>query len=69
MKPIGKHLAWAGLLLIFACAASRAEVAGTVDRTSIALGDTLRFTISATEDGEDISSVDLSPLQRDFEVL
>lgn len=69
IKPIDKRPTWAALLLIFACAISRAEVTATIDREIVTLGDTLRFTISATKNEEDLSSVELEPLLRDFEVL
>jgi hypothetical protein len=49
--------------------AAQAAVDATVDRDRIALGDTLRLTVSATEDDEDLSGVDLTGLQRDFEIL
>ena len=57
------------LSLLIGSAAVQAEVNATVDRQRLALGDTLRLTISATEDDEDISGVDLSHLEADFEVL
>ena len=60
------------LALIFLLAAgtvAQAAVDATVDRTGIALGDTLRLVLSATEDDEDLGSVDLRELQQDFEVL
>lgn len=69
IKPIDKRPAWAALLLIFACAISRAEVTATIDREIVTLGDTLRLTISATKKEEDLSNVTLEPLLRDFEVL
>ena len=68
--PIGK-LPGIALLLspLIGSATALAEVNATVDRQRLALGDTLRLTISATEDNEDISGVDLSHLEADFEVL
>ncbi len=63
----------AGLVLLLGLllggAASHAAVDAVVDRQQLALGDTLRLTISATEDGEEVSGVDLSLLEVDFEVL
>ena len=67
MKRIGNGIILLALLL--ACPAALGVVEATVDRNRVALGDTLSLTISATEDGEDIGSVDLSPLQQDFEIL
>lgn len=39
-----------------------------MDRTQIALGDSARLTLSATED-EDLNTIDLSMLEQDFEIL
>jgi len=55
--------------LLLMAATARAEVSVTVDRDQVAIGDTLRLTITATEDGEELSSADLGPLEKDFEVL
>ena len=55
--------------LFVMAATARAEVSVAVDRNQIAIGDTLRLTITATEDGEELSSADLAPLEQDFEVL
>ena len=69
MNRFGKvvtALLTAALVLIGTSA--RAEITASVDRHQVALGDTLRLTISAT-DGEDIGDLDLAPLNRDFEVL
>jgi hypothetical protein len=57
------------LVLVAGGTAGRAEVSAGVDRERVALGDTLRLTITATGENEDVSGVDLSPLQEDFEVL
>ena len=67
MIRIGKAVA--ALALLLACSTALAVVDATLDRTRVALGDTLRLTVSATEDDEDLSSIDLATLQRDFEVL
>jgi BatD DUF11 like domain len=68
--PIGKLPGIALLLsLLIGSATLHAAVDATVDRQRLALGDTLRLTISATEDDEDVSGVDLSHLEADFEVL
>ena len=67
MKAIGKT--WlAGVLLTLACGAALAEVTATVDRNRVAMGDTLRLTITAT-DGEDVDGMDLRPLLGDFDIL
>lgn len=69
-RPIGRLPGIALVLtLLLGAALPRAEVAATVDRNQVAIGDTFRLVISATEDDEDISGVDLSALERDFEVL
>ena len=56
------------LLMTLVAFASRAEVTASIDRQNVALGDTLRLTITATED-EEISDADLRPLLVDFEIL
>ena len=66
MIRTGRTLA---LLLALMASAAQAAVDATVDRNRVALGDTLQLTLSATEDDEDLGSVDLSGLQRDFEIL
>jgi BatD DUF11 like domain len=73
MKPIGNilgrwHLLALALVLGLAAANSQAEVIASLDRNQVAMGDTLRLTISAT-DREDLSAVDLRPLAADFEIL
>lgn len=57
------------LLLALLAGSAHAAVDAVVDRDRVALGDTLRLTLSATEDDEDLGSVDLSPLLQDFEIL
>jgi hypothetical protein len=69
MNPTGKT--FNALLLLLALIASpgiRAELTASVDRDRIAMGDTVRLTISATAD-EPINNVDLRPLLKDFEIL
>lgn len=66
MIRIGKL---AALALLVTCSAALAKVDASLDRTRVTLGDTLRLVISATEDGEDLGSVDLGGLLGDFEVL
>jgi hypothetical protein len=69
MKTIGKTL-----LVLCACAllltghSALAAVSASLDRDRIAMGDTLRLTLTAT-DGEEISAADLRPLLADFEIL
>lgn len=70
MTSIGKTLVLGCLVMLsLAGVSARAEITATVDRDQVALGDTLRLTITATEDNEDVSSIDLRPLQADFEIL
>ncbi len=69
MKAIGNTLVTlCTLALILASASSQAAVTASLDRDRVAMGDTMRLTITATEN-EEISSADLRPLQVDFEVL
>lgn len=73
MKPIGRARVYlcslsTALLLIVASAASQAAVTASLDRDRVAMGDTLRLTITATEN-EEISNADLRPLLADFEIL
>lgn len=69
MKTIGNKL-----LVLCACALllvgrpTLAAVNATLDRNRVAMGDTIRLTITTTE-GEEISSADLRPLQTNFEIL
>lgn len=69
MKPIGRL---AGILclcvLVFAAAGSWGAVTASIDRNRVALGDTLRLTITATDD-ENLGDIDLQPLAEDFEIL
>ncbi len=69
MKPIGKYI---GALVLLACvfstASTLAAVTASVDRDRVAMGDTVRLTITATEN-EETSNTDLRPLLADFEVL
>jgi len=69
MKPIGKVLvALCTLAMLLGSMGSLAEVRATLDRDRVAMGDTLRLTITVTEN-EEISSTDLRPLLGDFEIL
>jgi hypothetical protein len=56
------------LTLVVAAAGSRAGVSASIDRDRVALGDTLRLTITAT-DNEDLGKLDLTPLAQNFELL
>ncbi|MBK6738673.1 MAG: protein BatD [Haliea sp.] len=69
MTSIGKRLS-AVVLLLLALSANIAlgAVTATVDRNRVTLGDTLRLTITATDD-EDISDSELRALQGDFDIL
>ena len=66
MRAIGKSLCLLAMLLL--TLPLRAEVTASVDRDRVALGDTMRLTITAT-DGEETSNTDLRPLLEDFEIL
>lgn len=74
MKAIGNGqsaiplLALLVLALLFGGATARAAVTASLDRDRVALGDTLRLTITATEN-EQVNSTDLRPLLADFEIL
>lgn len=69
MKPIGRVLAIAALLVATLAANSAlGAVSVSVDRNRIAFGDTLRLTITAS-DNEDITDGELQPLQQDFDIL
>lgn len=70
MKPIGNSLASLLVLLLLVVLAHDASAAVTakIDRTRVTLGDSLRLTITATDD-EDISDRDLAPLLADFEIM
>ena len=69
MKPIGNYIA---VLVLLACAfgtaSTVAAVTASVDRDRVALGDTVRLTITA-DGNEETSNTDLRPLLADFEVL
>ena len=69
-KPIGSN-AMTVLMLVLACisTSSWARVNASLDRNQVAMGDTLNLTITATEDNEDVSNMDLRPLLSNFEVL
>ena len=51
MKPIGKLFGGLGVLLfvLLASTGARAELTAAVDRDRVAMGDTVRLTITATE--------------------
>jgi len=69
MKPIGRALGALGVLLLaVAVSSSLAAVTASLDRQRAAVGDTLRLTITATND-EELERLDLRPLNADFEIL
>ncbi len=69
MKPIGNLLAVLALLLvILGGTITQAAVTASLDRDRVSLGDTLRLTITATED-EELNDADLRALLNDFEIL
>ena len=49
-------------------AAAMADLSATADRRDIALGETLRLTLLG-DAGEQPSEIDLTPLNRDWEIL
>ena len=55
-------------ILALAAAGSWAAVSASVDRHRLALGDTLRLTITATDD-EELGDLNLQPLTENFEIL
>jgi hypothetical protein len=69
MTSIGKSLS-AVVLLLLALSANTAlsAVTAAVDRNRVTLGDTLRLTITASDD-EDISDSELRALQSDFDII
>lgn len=66
----GKWPAWVVLVIAIFTAASNAQarVTATVDRTDIAMGETLRLTLTADE-AERPDEIDLSQLTKDFDIL
>ncbi len=70
MKHTGRPVLWM-LVLLAALVAQLAQgaVEATVDRTRIAMGDTLQLVISATEDDEELADIKLDGLLRDWELL
>ncbi|WP_157976402.1 BatD family protein [Parahaliea mediterranea] len=60
-------LLWLALLPLLAQPAL-AALQARVDRQQVAMGDTLRLEITATA-GEDLGAIDLTPVQRDFDIL
>ena len=69
MNATGKQRTLALLCGLWLCAApALAAVDATLDRSRAVLGDSLRLTLTATED-EELSEVDLRPLLDDFEIL
>jgi len=68
-RRIGKFGALLLLAILAICAPVRGAVEATVDRQQVELGDTLSLIVTATEDDEDLSGMDLSPLQSDFDIL
>ncbi len=66
MKRMIPRLA-AALLAASLCLSALASVTATLDKTRIALGDTVRLLVQS--DGSTSAQPDISPLQQDFEVL
>lgn len=57
-----------GLWLLIAGAQAIAAVTATVDRNRVAMGDSLRLTITSDAD-ENVSDIPMTPLTRDFDIL
>ncbi len=69
MKLIGKTLAILALLVVtMGGTVALAAVSASLDRNRVSLGDTLRLTVTATED-EELDDADLRVLLDDFEIL
>lgn len=69
MKRTGKPLFCVLLIVLVSYAApSTAALFAQLDRNQVALGDSVRLTISATED-EELSDIDLGALEKDFDIL
>ncbi|MDX1733041.1 MAG: BatD family protein [Halioglobus sp.] len=69
MRSSGRHWCVAGVAaLLLCCTPAIAAVTAIVDRDDVALGDTLRLVLTAT-DGEALGDVDLGALEADFEIL
>lgn len=69
MKTIGNALASCLVLwLLLFTQASTGAVTANIDRNRVALGDSVRLTLTATDD-EDIDDSDLRPLLADFEIM
>ncbi len=56
------------IIMLVASASANAALTASVDRDRVAMGDTIRLTIAATND-EPINNTDPRPLLRDFEIL
>lgn len=67
MKAIGRMLV-ALCVLMLTSAVAQADITASLDRERVAMGDTLRLTITAT-DNEDLGNIDLRPLAKNFEIL
>jgi hypothetical protein len=69
MRSIGKTLVTLIVTIIaLSGSVTQAKVTASLDRDRVAMGDTLRLTIAAT-DGEEVSSADLRDLQANFTLL
>lgn len=66
MTKFGKALTL--LVLLSTPSLALAALTAQVDRLNVALGDSVRLTISASDD-EELSDIDLAPLERDFDIL
>ena len=66
---VGNPFLWAGCVAMLLCSnLSWAELSATADRRTIAMGETLRLTLLG-DAGEQPAEIDLTPLNRDWEIL
>ncbi len=62
-------LGWLCLWLLLPALASAAQVAATLDRNSVALGETVTLNVHVRDAGGAVDTPDFSPLAGDFEIL
>lgn len=68
MRRTGNTLWLIVAALLLLAGRAHAALDASVDRQQVAMGDTLRLVIVATDD-EDLNSIDLGPVQQDFDIL
>ena len=66
---VGNPFVWACCVAVMLCSSlSLAELSATADRRTIAMGESLRLTLLG-DAGEQPAEIDLTPLNRDWEIL